>query len=117
MNSEPPPSPAPDSASLHEPKRSVRPRVVLTAERERPGGWSWEVLVEHPGGETTAHALTLSWLDHDFWCGGASAPSRVAQAIVEYALANREAPLPAAFDAARVRRWMPRVDLDLRERL
>jgi len=117
-----PPTPDPRDrqqarTSVHEPKGPMRPRVSLTSEQERPGGWSWEVLVEHPGGETTAHALTLSWLDHDYWCGGASAPSRVAQAIIEYVLAHREAPLPECFDAARARRWFPRIDLDLRERL
>jgi hypothetical protein len=113
------PAQAIDSAtrSVREPKAAARARVVLSMEHEVPGGWAWEVTVEHQGGEMTVHTVMLSWLDHDYWCGGASAPSRVAQAIVEYVLANREQPLPEKFDVARARRWLPRIDRDLRERL
>jgi len=58
--------------------------------------------------------VTLAWIDHDYWSGGRCAPSKVIQALVEYVLRHETPPLPAAFDAARARRWLPQIDMELR---
>jgi hypothetical protein len=90
-----------------------KPQVVVRAEEEVDGGWLYDVEVTHAG-QTTSHAITLGWRDHDLWCGGAIAPSRVLQSLVEYALSHAGLQLPAKFDAARIRRVLPAVDHELR---
>ncbi len=87
--------------------------LVLTSEREIDRGWAYDVVVNRPEGRSTEHVVTLSWADHDHWCGGASAPSRVAEAVVRYAATRRE--LPEEFDCSTVRRWFPDLDAELRE--
>jgi hypothetical protein len=89
------------------------PPIEVQTEQECPGGWSYSVLVHRPEGVAT-HQVTLSWRDHDSWCGGASPPSRVMHALIEYLLRHDAPPLPAAFDAARARRWLPQIDQELR---
>ncbi|NUQ67210.1 MAG: hypothetical protein HUU18_02870 [Phycisphaerales bacterium] len=89
-------------------------RVVdVRTETQAPAGWSYEVAVRRDGQES-AHVVTLSWADHDFWCGGTLAPSRVVQAVVEYLLDYAPITLPARFDAAKARRWAPRIDDEIR---
>jgi hypothetical protein len=88
------------------------PRVEVQTEEERPGGWLYAVVV-HRGGATDEYAVTLSWRDHDYWCGGALAPSRVMQAVMEY-LVQHMAELPQKFDAARARRILARIDQELK---
>ena len=95
------------------PKADHIPRVEVSTEEERPGGWSYLVLVHRETGPIS-HTVTLSWRDHDYWCGGASAPSRVMQAVMEFLLRHESPPLPAKFDAARVRRWLPQIDQEIR---
>lgn len=90
------------------------PRVTIVRESEADLGWLYEVCIVAPDGAETSHEVTLSWRDHDYWCHGLSAPSVVVRAVLEYALAHREGSLPASFDAARVRRWLPRIDQELR---
>jgi hypothetical protein len=89
------------------------PRVEVQTEEERPGGWSYLVIVHRPAGPSE-YTVTLSWRDHDYWSGGASAPSRVVQAVMEYILRHETPALPLRFDAARARRWLPRIDQELR---
>lgn len=90
------------------------PTVNVATEQNRPGGWSYLVRVTHDDGSDTDHTVRLSWADHDYWCGGASPPSRVVQAVIEYLLRHRPTPLPAAFDAGKARRWLPQIDEELR---
>ncbi|GJQ29283.1 MAG: hypothetical protein HBSAPP03_11670 [Phycisphaerae bacterium] len=87
-------------------------RVLRETATER--GWRYVVEISRESGETTTHTMTLGWRDHDYWCGGAAAPSLVVQRILEYVLAHRWEALPSEFDAARARRWLPRIDEDLR---
>ncbi|MDX2132738.1 MAG: hypothetical protein SFY69_11875 [Planctomycetota bacterium] len=91
-----------------------KPAARVLTERESVGGWRYEVLILWPDGAETAHDVTLGWRDHDYWCGGASAPSRVVQSVVEYVLDHWDGEIPPRFDAARVRRWLPRIDEELR---
>lgn len=82
-------------------------------------GWSYDVVLTTPEGPTT-HVVTLSWHDHDYWCGGALAPSRLLErllALVAAHLGQGDTPksLPARFDCATARRWLPTLDDDLRQ--
>ncbi|MEQ8844895.1 MAG: hypothetical protein RIB58_08570 [Phycisphaerales bacterium] len=83
-------------------------------------GWHYEVTLTTAGGASTQHTVTLSWHDHDYWCGGALAPSRLLErllALVAAHLGQGDAPkaLPARFDCATARRWLPTLDDDLRQ--
>ena len=95
------------------PRTDQIPRVEVQTEQERPGGWLYHVIVHRESGPAT-HTVTLSWRDHDFWCSGASAPSKVIQAVLEYLLRHETPALPPKFDAARARRWLPQIDQDIR---
>ncbi|HYF15307.1 MAG TPA: hypothetical protein VD971_09580 [Phycisphaerales bacterium] len=102
----------------HQPGTTRYPKVEVRAEHEEEHGWRYEIAVD--GGRTgvAVVTMTLGWRDHDYWSGGSTPPSRVAQALVEYVLMHRAVGLiPSVFDAGRVRRWYPRVDADLRSTL
>lgn len=93
-------------------------RVEVQTESDASHGWSYHVLLHHEDGATTDHTVTLSWVDHEHWSGGRCAPSRVVEAVVNYLIEHRNGePLPATFDAARARRWLPRIDAEIRETL
>jgi len=87
--------------------------VDVRTETQGLAGWSYEIAVRRDGLES-AHVVHLSWADHDFWSGGAQAPSRVVQAVIEYLLDHARVTLPDRFDAARARRWAPKIDDELR---
>jgi hypothetical protein len=97
------------------PPSQLRPaqRVEIGAERGLPLGWEYDVALVAPDGSRSAHVVSLHWRDHDYWCGGASSPSKVILAVLEFVLANREGRLPPRFDAARARRWLPAIDQEL----
>lgn len=89
--------------------------VELGPETEGPRGWSYEVRVVWMDDAETDHRVSLGWHDHDHWCGGANPPSRVIVAVVRAAAeALGREKLPARFDAATVRRWVPDLDEALR---
>jgi len=94
---------------------AMTPRVRVGQERSTPRGWEYDVIVGR-GESQRPVTVTLGWRDHDFWSGGASPPSRVVEAVLEYLLMKRVT-LPASFDAARARYWVPEVDQELRETL
>lgn len=51
-------------------------------------------------------ALTLSWADYDYWCGGSESPSDLARRIIAFILTRKAlSDLPGRFDAALIRRW------------
>ena len=82
-------------------------------------GWSYEVTLTTAKG-SSAHAVTLSWHDHDYWCGGAIAPSRLLERLLGLLLNNlghgtTPASLPDRFDCATARRWLPDLDDQLRQ--
>jgi hypothetical protein len=90
------------------------PEVDVKIETERPGGWSYEVQVRHEDGRASEHLVRLSWADHDYWSGGASPPSRVVQAVLEYLVRHFARPLPARFDAGKARWWAPGIDAEMK---
>jgi hypothetical protein len=101
---------------MDQPRRSTslpKPQVVVRAEEEVDGGWLYELEIT-VSAHTTYHTVLLGWRDHDYWSGGAIAPSRVITSLIEYTLARLAIDLPANFDAGRVRRLIPQVDQELR---
>lgn len=93
-------------------------RVEVLDEREAAAGWVFRVRISHAGGETTEHSVALSWVDHDYWSGGASPPAKVVQRVMEYLIEQApEDVIPARLDAASVRRRYPEIDEALCGRL
>ena len=90
-------------------------KVDVHSEREVSRGWSYRVSVDHDDGSHSEHEVRLAWVDHEHWCGGRLAPSRVVEVMFERILeATGLPPLPASFDLAKVRYWMPAIDQELR---
>jgi hypothetical protein len=94
---------------------------VKTEEEMQQGGRGWQYLVEvvRDDGRTSEHRVRLSWADHEYWCGGRAAPSRVVEALMRF-LVERESggkEIPASFDAATARRWYPGVDEEIAGRV
>jgi hypothetical protein len=90
------------------------PSIDVRTEEEISRGWEYSVGISRPGGIDSEHTVTLSWADHEYWCGGTRPPSKVVEAVVRF-LVDREAerPLPARFDAATARRWFPDLDREI----
>lgn len=105
----------PDShpLSAHLPRNS-KVRASVTSEQEQPHGWVFEVSLRTPKGDSN-HTITMSWRDHDYWCGGSIAPSRVVCAVIEYLAMHMQGDIPAKFDASTARRWTPHIDKELAE--
>lgn len=94
---------------------SVSPTIEVLTEEETARGWSYRVAVSRPGGRGTEHTVTLAWVDHEHWCGGALPPSRVVESLMRLLAAREhERPIPPRFDAAAARRWFPDLDRALR---
>ena len=89
-------------------------RIEIQTEEERGRGWEYRARVTRAAGKPTEHTIRLAWVDHEHWCGGRVAPSKVVESLLEY-LVKREGEheIPASFDASTVRRWFPDVDRDL----
>lgn len=85
--------------------------VEVIREEEIQRGWRYTLAVRREGAPETRHEVTLSWADHEFWCGGRLPPSRVVETVVGYFVARAaDREVPPRFDAATVRRWFPEVD-------
>lgn len=98
-----------------------RSTVDIGQEVETSAGWKYEVRISRPGQPQSSHQVSLSWVDHDYWSGGRLPPSQVVEAVLRYAIEHEghqargaEMSWPAHFDAARIRRWFPRLDEELR---
>jgi len=81
-------------------------QVEILSEQERPGHWRYQVQVLDDAGVLRQHTLTLSWADYNLWSSdGSEAPSRVADAALNFLLSREAAPaLPAKFDCSLARR-------------
>lgn len=95
-------------------------------ERETARGWSYRVVVERET-VSTEHEVTLSWVDHNHWCGGTQAPSVTAERVLEslFDAIGRGAicdgmrqlfggRLPTHFDLSLARRIVPSLDAEVR---
>jgi hypothetical protein len=64
----------------------------------------------------TKHEVRLDWADHELWSGGSASPSKVVEAVLQclldptWAGALPGGGLPAKFDLATARRWVPTID-------
>lgn len=89
-------------------------QIEIQTEEERERGWEYHARVSRSAANITQHTIRLAWVDHEHWCGGRVAPSKVIESLLEYLLQREEEhEIPANFDAATVRRWFPDVDRDL----
>ncbi|GIW74153.1 MAG: hypothetical protein KatS3mg103_0675 [Phycisphaerales bacterium] len=93
--------------------------IDVQTETATAGGWSYQVVLVI-GQRSSTHTVTLSWHDHDYWCGGALPPSRLLERLLAIVAANlgqgrTPATLPARFDCATARRWLPELDDLLRQ--
>lgn len=93
---------------------STQARIDVQAETQTAHGWSYVVVIEHDG-KSAEHTVTLAFVDHDYWSGGRVPPSKMVESVLRYAL-ERVQPesLPTKFDAARLRRVLPRLDEEVR---
>lgn len=93
-------------------------RVEVLDERETGFGWEFRVRATAGEGVVGEHEVRLSWVDHDYWSGGACPAARVVGAVVEYLyeVSNAEH-IPARIDASTVRRRHPEIDELLAARL
>lgn len=87
------------------------PEIEVQTEEESGRGWIYHATIQREG-RRTEHTVTLSWADHELWSGGRVAPSKVVEELIAFML-EREREVPARFDAATVRRWLPDVDREL----
>lgn len=85
--------------------------VRIDTEEELGRGWRYRAVVTRDG-SPSEHAVTLSWADHEYWCGGRLPPSAVIESVIRYVAARRE-DLPAKFDASTCRRWFPALDEEI----
>ncbi len=97
--------------------------VHIEHEQEIESGWRFAVRINSdapgraPSRASDAFTLTMSWADYDHWSSGTEAPSEIARQVIEFVLAVRPAAdLPTRFDAATVRRWLPKIDQALGRR-
>lgn len=101
----------------------ARRRIIIEEERDTPRGWTFRVRLESPDptpapGAPEHRDVRLSWVDHEYWSHGLSAPSAVVAALV-LLLDEHDAleALGPSFDAASARRHLPTLDDDLPRRL
>ncbi|MGD1916675.1 MAG: hypothetical protein ACFCBV_10880 [Phycisphaerales bacterium] len=93
--------------------------IEIGIETATSRGWSYDVTLTGPSG-TTGHCITMCWHDHDYWCGGALAPSRMLERLLGLVLqhlgqGSTPQHLPERFDCAIARRWLPDLDDQLRQ--
>lgn len=94
------------------------PLILVQTETDNPQSkcWDYTVRIEHGTSPATQHQIRLAWVDHEHWSGGRIAPSKVLQTVIEHLISHgMEAQLPAKFDAAKARRWIPGIDQELRQ--
>lgn len=120
------PSPHPHGPDAH--GSTNAPRIDVREERETPRGWSYRVLVRHAQQPSTEHRISLSWVDHQHYCGGTQPPSTTVEQVVaalleaidHHAFARTLPPqfgtaLPTRFDISLARRMVPGLDATLRK--
>jgi hypothetical protein len=94
------------------------PQIEVITELEHGRGWEYRVAAERDSGERTEHTVRLSWVDHEHWSGGRTAPSRVVQVLMELLLEReREQRIPDKFDASTMRRLHPELDGQMQSRV
>ena len=90
----------------------------IIAERETPGGWSFDVQEIRGDGSLAGITLTLSWQDYDLFCpDGSVPPEGVALAVLEVAKELWPEGVPSRIDASSPRRRAADADRRISERV
>ena len=94
-------------------------KFELLEESDLPTGWTYRVRLDRPDADPRELRITMRFQDYEHWSGGIRPPADVLTSLLRCiagapAGANLPDPLPERFDAARVRRWLPTLDADLR---
>ncbi|MBS0189646.1 MAG: hypothetical protein U0573_09450 [Phycisphaerales bacterium] len=99
------------------------PEISVLEECETSRGWSYRVVALcGEGCELREFRITLSWVDHNYWCGGTQAPSATVERVVSELLSAisrdladpRLVELPQKFDLSLARRLVPGIDAAVR---
>ncbi|MCA9294478.1 MAG: hypothetical protein KDA20_11765 [Phycisphaerales bacterium] len=91
--------------------------IVIGRERSVGAGWAFAVEVSCDG-RSCEHNVLLSWVDYDYWCGGASSPADVVRHAILTALqAKTPTQFGERFDCSTLRRCCPGFDDAMRLRL
>lgn len=85
--------------------------IEIQTEEESGRGWVYHASIDRLG-KKTEHVVSLAWVDHELWSGGRVPPSKVMEALIAFVIEQGHE-VPANFDAATVRRWLPVVDREL----
>lgn len=94
------------------------PTVRIATETEAERGWWFEVEVDPDAPGARRLRVRLDWSDYEHWTRGKTPPSVAAAVLVRAALQlSPDAPLPATFDAASLRRRLPGLDERVRAEL
>lgn len=89
------------------------PRTRIVSEAEHGRGWLFvaEIGPGAAGGPSLRREVTLSWADHERWCGGAKPPSVIAERVLRFAISRGLLDrLGERFDASTVRRLAPDIE-------
>ena len=90
---------------------------ITLQETETESGWIYCGEVGRDGGRR-ALEMSLSWPDYEYWSRGLVRPVDVARALLRVAMGQLDAGLlPDRFDAARLRRTIPKFDERVRTEL
>lgn len=87
---------------------SVIPHLISSLETATSTGWRYLIRIRRQHA-TQVHTLTLSWVDHDYWSGGAVSPSATIDQVI-HAMIAAQVPLPARADCSTLRRLHPGLD-------
>ena len=90
-------------------------QIECVRERERNGGWSFDLQVIDGEGALHRYELTLAWADYNLWSSsGSDRPAAVAIAVLAFLLGRSgPADLRPRFDAAIARRIAPEADREI----
>lgn len=89
------------------------PRTRIVSEAEHGRGWLFvaEIDPEAAGGSPRRREVTLSWADHERWCGGAKPPCDIAERVLRFAIGRGLLDrLGERFDCSTVRRLAPEIE-------
>lgn len=96
----------------------THPTIELGPEVEEAHGWRYEVTLSRDDCPSSAHDVTLSWVDYDHWSKGDKPPSLVLTRLLEAAFELEPTlSLPRIVDASILRRMVRGLDDALAARL
>ena len=92
-------------------------QIDVTTETEGENHWIYQVVVDDQQVKYD-YQVTLSWADYDLWSRGRVPPEKVVHAAFEFLLEREPASaILRKFDCSVIRRYFPKVDTDLPNRV